>query len=398
MKRRRWSESQAAAILDIYARPNQFHFLYGQPRSGKSAVAVAALCGIAYAQPGTYGIVAVTLRQASHIVMGEARRFCQENGWPFAKLSDKVYRIGPSQFHLFAANNNRASITLQGYTLAGFYIDEVVNVPENVMLEITNRLSEVETAKVLMTANTGSPNSWFYKDYLHPDRAEEIGLTYHILNMSDNPSLSERFKQSIVATSTGHWYARRVQNLWVPPYGNVYVMPRAEKLPYPREEATEWRLAVDPADSSETHVMLMGRFRGRWWFTDEWTHNHVRRGALDHLSQVKRIKAWSDGLGVGVSKVVYDPEKPNFGKLLRRAYKYAGLSKAKKDRLVGINRTQYLMDTKKFNFTDNVPRCYDQMVLYAWDEKKAEQGIDDAVKWNDHGPDCVRYAAMMGGL
>ena len=149
------------------------------PRSGKSAVGGAAMVreSLKY-KHATYGIIAVTLRQAASVVMTEVAKYCSEIGLPCRRISEKIYQVGYNQFHLFSANNQRAAISLQGYSLAGFYIDEVVNVPETVMLEITNRLSQVPMAKVIMTANTGNPNSWFYKDYLKRAERDRTEILY----------------------------------------------------------------------------------------------------------------------------------------------------------------------------------------------------------------------------
>ena len=92
-------------------------------------------------------------------------------------------------------------------------------------------------------------------------------------------------------------------------------------------------------------------------------------------------------------------EKKNFAHNLRKYFKRATIIKSKKERLDGVGRVQYLIGADKLVLTDNVPRLYDQMLIYAWDEKKGEQGIDDPVKWNDHGPDALRYFAMsVGGI
>ena len=389
----KWSEKQLWVLNGIAKRSNRFHLVYGQPRSGKTAAAVAGFVRESLKFAGkTYGLIAVTLRQCETIAMNEVSSYCRGAGIPFGKIADKRYRVGHNEFHLFSANNNRAAIAIQGYTLAGFYIDEIVNIPETVMLEITNRLSEVERAKVIMTANTGNPASWFYKDYLK--RHKEIGLKYYILNMSDNPSLSEEFKQSIIQTSTGFWYKRRIQNLWVAPFGNVYVMPDIADLPSDwKEAATAFYLTVDPADSSETHAVLVARIGGRYYAVGEWVWNHTRRGQLPHRQQVREIKAWTDGLGISVRGIVYDSASPNFGAELHSHFGSHTMM-SQKDKNMGLRRVQHMLDNEKLIITRGAPDLYEQMAIYHWDEKKAEQGLDEPTKGNDHGCDAIRYFAM----
>ena len=388
--RRRWSEKQKR-VLDLYKDPSRFILVIGSPGAGKTASAIAGYVKWSlHYEYGNFALIAKTLRQCEAIALQEVARFCREHGIPFGKIADKIYKVGNNEFHLFSANNRRQAEAIQGYNLVGFYVDEVVNVPEIVMLEVNNRLRDDEDSKAVLTANTNSANHWFYREYVK--RAEDIGMHTLLLDLADNPALPESYKQSIIDTSRGGWYQRRVLNQWAPLSGNIYLVPDSVPFDRPKEEATDWYLSVDPADSSSTHAILFGRYNGVYYTYDEWVWNHEERGQISHREQVNRIKHWLEAMKISLKGIVFDPASPNFGLLLYETFDVLTM-KAKKDVKEGIRIVQYCLDKDYIHITDRTPILHEQMVIYQWDPVQAAKGIDAPMKYKDHGPDAFRYFA-----
>ena len=390
---RQWSNRQWR-VVDLYKNPARYLLIVGSPGAGKTAAGIAGYILWAcdtFKQTRQFAVIAVTARQCEKVVLTEIQRFCKEHKLPFQRLSDKVYQVWRHQFVLFSAPNKQAARNLQGYNLAGFYIDEVVNIPEDVMYEINSRVRDGDTNKIVMTANAGSAAHWFYRDYVK--EAEAIDMDIIELNLADNPNLSTDYVESIIKTSRGGWYKRRILNQWAPLSGVVYIMPDEYRGELDKEASSAWYLSVDPADSSSTHAILFGRWDGKFYSYAEWVWNHFNDGQLGHVEQVARLKEWIDGYDISLAGIIYDSATPNFGRLLFDSFQSPTMMAAK-DVNEGVRVTQYCLDTGIITMTERTPIAFDQMVLYQWDETAAERGEDKPMKHNDHGPDAVRYFAM----
>ena len=390
---RPWSVKQWP-IVDLKSSPHRFVMVYGAPGAGKTATAVAGLIRFSRQfENHDFALLAKTSHQTNRVILPEVRIVCHELGIPYRRRSPKEYRVGRNNFLFFDGNNITSTARIQGLNLTGIYVDEVYNIPEEMMWELDNRLRGSDNAKMVLTANPSLTWHWFRREWA--SRADEIDMVIHRLYLADNPRLSERYKQSIKDTSYGHWYINRVLVEDADPTGPVWPEYKPPvKLPFDSREATQWGLAVDPGNhSSSTHALLFGRFEGDWWIVGEWEHNHRKLGKLTHQEQVDKIAGWLVYHGAAPRFAVIDSADQAFRTALEQVIA-CRVDNADKRKELGIEQTYHFLANGRIRFTDNVPVAYSQLRGYRWDPDKDKMGIVATKKGHDHAMDALRYFAM----
>ena len=141
------------------------------------------------------------------------------------RRSDKILEVsrGPvkNYFEVFGGKDESSFALIQGRTLAGVLLDEVVLMPESFVNQALTRCS-VDGAKIWFSCNPGSPQHWFYLDWIQ--RRQERNALYLHFEMTDNPGLSEKTLQRYQAMFSGVFYDRYVRGLWVLAEGLIYPM------------------------------------------------------------------------------------------------------------------------------------------------------------------------------
>ena len=141
------------------------------------------------------------------------------------RRSDKILEVsrGPvkNYFEVFGGKDESSFALIQGRTLAGVLLDEVVLMPESFVNQALTRCS-VDGAKIWFSCNPGSPQHWFYLDWIQ--RHEERNALYLHFEMTDNPGLSEKTLQRYQDMFSGVFYDRYVRGLWVLAEGLIYPM------------------------------------------------------------------------------------------------------------------------------------------------------------------------------
>ncbi len=108
---------------------------------------------------------------------------------------------------------------IQGRTLAGILLDEVVLMPERFVNQALARCS-VSGAKFWFNCNPDSPAHWFYTNWI--EKRHKKNVLYLHFTMRNNPSLSEETLKRYETIYTGVFYQRYIQGLWVLAEGLVY--------------------------------------------------------------------------------------------------------------------------------------------------------------------------------
>ena len=392
---RKWSKKQRDVIKSLWTNDDRFTLVYGAVGSGKTAVATAAMViWSTTLNQELIGLVAKTTAQTKDVIIPEIIKCCGELGIRFEKLDSQRYRVGRNTFRAFDGNDVSAIDRIQGYNLAGLYVDEVVNMPEMILMEFDNRLRAGKEQRAIFTANPGNPAHWFKRQWV--DRAEDIHMRQFLLLMSDNPGLSDRFVESTKLTSQGGFYQRRVLGEWANLEGNVYTDFREPANAPDYREAEEWFIAVDPAEASVAHALLIGSFGGTYWIYDEWRWHHGRQGQLSHVEMAAHIGQWLEEKDISVRAGVCDSAAAAFLRELRRrlGVPIEGVRKGQFELNEGIRLTQAWLAAGRLRLSLDVPETFAEMMSYAWDEKASEKGEDRPVKGNDHAMDAMRYFVM----
>lgn len=122
-------------------------------------------------------------------------------------------------FYIYGGKDERSQDLIQGITLAGLYLDEVVLMPESFVNQATGRCS-VAGSKIWFNCNPAGPSHWFKTNWI--DCRKEKNLLYLHFMMDDNLSLDEKIKERYKSLYTGVFYERYIEGKWVLAEGLIY--------------------------------------------------------------------------------------------------------------------------------------------------------------------------------
>ncbi len=139
------------------------------------------------------------------------------------RRGDKVMEVRrgavTNYFEVFGGKDEASYTLIQGRTLAGVLLDEVVLMPRSFVEQALARCS-VDGARLWFSCNPSSPHHWFYQEWIK--RSRERNALYLHFEMTDNPGLSKRTLERYENMYAGIFYDRYVRGLWVAAEGIVY--------------------------------------------------------------------------------------------------------------------------------------------------------------------------------
>lgn len=363
----------------------------GAVRSGKTSIMMWAFVDWAMREfdGQRFGICGKTVDSASKniVVPFISMALAKERynlRWRRADHVLEVTRCGKTNyFEVFGGKDESSFMLIQGRTLAGVLLDEVVLMPESFVNQALARCS-VDGSRIWFSCNPGSPQHWFYKNWIEGS-ARRNALYLHF-NMRDNPALSDSILARYEAIYSGVFYDRYILGKWVLAEGLIYPM-FGDSCVVDKEPGTEgeYYISCDYGTSNP--------FSAQLWHWDGKTATCLReyyysgretqRNKTDeeYCTEIARLAG-----DLPIRSIVVDPSAASFIEVLRR--KQYIVRKAKNDVLNGIMLTaRYLQDgTIKIH-----RRCKDsirEFGLYRWDDKATE---DRPIKENDHAMDSIRY-------
>ena len=122
-------------------------------------------------------------------------------------------------FYLFGGQDESSYQAVQGITLAGALLDEVVLMPESFVNQTLARCS-VSGSKFWFSCNPENPNHWFYNNWVLDH--ENKNAKYLHFTMDDNPSLTQDIKDRYNSMYSGVFYDRYILGQWVRAEGVIY--------------------------------------------------------------------------------------------------------------------------------------------------------------------------------
>ena len=139
-------------------------------------------------------------------------------------LSQKSGTLFGRRVWLEGANDDRAESKIRGMTLAGAYVDELTQIPEDFYRMLLSRLS-MKNAKLYATTNPDTPTHWVKVDIIDN---EEIDKKVWHFTFDDNEILkaeNQEYFDNLKAEyqSMGEvYYQRFILGLWVLAEGIIY--------------------------------------------------------------------------------------------------------------------------------------------------------------------------------
>lgn len=366
----------------------------GAVRSGKTSIMMWAFVDWAMREfdGQRFGICGKTVDSASKniVVPFISMALAKERynlRWRRADHVLEITRCGKTNyFEVFGGKDESSFMLIQGRTLAGVLLDEVVLMPESFVNQALARCS-VDGSRIWFSCNPGSPQHWFYKNWIEGS-ARRNALYLHF-NMRDNPALSDSILARYEAMYSGVFYDRYILGKWVLAEGLIYPMFGDSCV-----------VDEEPGAEGEYYISCdygtLNPFSAQLWHWDGKTATCLReyyysgretqRNKTDeeYCTEIARLAG-----DLPIRSIVVDPSAASFIEVLRR--KQYIVRKAKNDVLNGIMLTaRYLQDgTIKIH-----RRCKDsirEFGLYRWDDKATE---DRPIKENDHAMDSIRYFAF----
>ena len=292
-------------------------------------------------------------------------------------------------FEVFGGRDESSFALIQGRTLAGVLLDEVVLMPESFVNQALARCS-VEGARMWFSCNPGNPSHWFKKEWI--DKRKERGALYLHFEMTDNPSLSQKTLERYQSMYSGVFYDRYIRGLWVAAEGLVYPMFEQSRHVLEEEPETEgdYYVSCDYGVQNPNVFLLWRREKGskRWICLKE--DYYSGREEKRQLTDGQRADRLEELLGGAAPKrVIIDPSAASMkAELRRRGYH---LLDAKNEVLDGISDVATTLHDGQLAFMEGCENALREFGSYVWDKKAADAGIDAPLKESDHAMDAVRY-------
>lgn len=305
------------------------------------------------------------------------------------RRGDKVMEVRrgavTNYFEVFGGKDESSYTLIQGRTLAGVLLDEVVLMPRSFVEQALTRCS-VDGAKLWFSCNPGSPQHWFYLEWIK--RHKERNALYLHFEMTDNPGLSEKTLERYQNMFTGVFYDRYIRGLWVLAEGLVYDFGEeniVDKVP----ESGEYYISCDYG--------TLNPFSAGLWCWDGETATRIReyyysgraenRNKTDEEYYTELEKLAGE---LPVISIIVDPSAASFIEVIKRHEKFK-VRKAVNDVLPGIATTARYLRSGALKIHRSCEDAIREFGLYRWDEKYTE---DRPIKENDHAMDDTRYFAM----
>lgn len=365
----------------------------GAVRSGKTSIMTVAFVDWAMRRFSgqRFGVCGRTVDSCTKniILPYLAMRYAQERYTITWRRADKTLEVRRGAvcnvFEVFGGKDESSFALIQGRTLAGVLLDEVVLMPRSFVEQALTRCS-VDGAKLWFSCNPGSPQHWFYTDWIR--RCRERNALYLHFEMTDNPGLSKKTLERYQAMFSGVFYDRYVRGLWVLAEGLVYPMFGEACLTDERPESGEYYISCDYG--------TVNPFSAGLWCWDGKTATRVaeyyysgrdsqaNRTDEEYYAELERLAGERPVRGV-----IVDPSAASFIEVIRRHRRFP-VRKARNDVLPGILTTARYLQSGVIRIHRDCEAARREFGLYRWDEKAAE---DRPIKENDHAMDDIRYFA-----
>lgn len=390
------SEKQKSILAFPYS-PYDALICDGAVRSGKTSIMVAAFIDWAMREFSgqRFGICGKTVKSATenmitpYIAMYYAKKRYTLR-WRSSKQILEVRRGRKVNFfEVFGGRDESSFALIQGRTLAGVLLDEVVLMPESFVNQALARCS-VEGSRAWFSCNPGPPSHWFKENWI--DKREEHNALRLHFTLDDNPSLSEKKKEQYRRDFTGVFYDRYVLGLWVAAEGLVYPMFSekfhvVDEIPWQALQRGKWYVSVDYGTVNPTAAGLWCLWKGTAYMAGEYYYDSRKTGNRQKTDEEHYAALEELAEGYKIEVVVVDPSAASFKATIRRHGKFA-VWDADNGVLDGIRLTASLLSAGRILIHRSCKGILSEFGQYRWDMDAPEDAV---IKEFDHGMDQMRY-------
>ncbi len=364
----------------------------GAVRSGKTSIMMWAFVGWAMENFSgqSFGICGKTVDSCTKniIVPFTIMSLAKEKYILRWRSSHKILEVRrgavTNYFEVFGGKDESSYALIQGRTLAGVLLDEVVLMPRSFVEQALTRCS-VDGAKLWFSCNPDNPMHWFYTEWIK--RARERNALYLHFEMTDNPGLSQKTLERYQTMFSGVFYDRYVRGKWCIAEGLVYDFGE-EQITDDIPQSGEYYISVDYGTLNPFSAGLWCINGGKAVRIAEYYYSgrdsKVQKTDEDYCDAIVKLAG-----GKPVRHVIVDPSAASFITALRRRGNFS-VREAKNDVLDGIRLTYRMLKNGQIKIHRNCKDAIREFGLYHWDEKST---TDKPIKENDHAMDDIRYFA-----
>lgn len=366
--------------------------LSGAVRSGKTSIAMLSFVDFAMDNYNNqlFGICGKTVDSAvKNIIVPYLNLYYSAAKYSMQfKKSEKLLIVKKGDitntFEVFGGKDESSFQLIQGRTLASVFLDEVVLMPESFVNQALSRCS-VDGARYWFSCNPGSPNHWFYRNWVQ--RAEEKNAKYLHFTLEDNPSLSEKTLERYRNQYSGMFYQRYVLGEWVLAEGLVYNFDKDRLIDDDLPNFQEYYLSIDYGIVNPFACHVWGLTNKMAYCLDEYyydykEHNENKRTDEEHYQAIEDLVK-----NYNIESVVIDPSATSFKETIMRHGRYSVIN-ANNNVISGISNCMNILATDYIRFNSKCKNLFKEFGLYSWDDKSNH---DKVVKEFDHCADSFRY-------
>ena len=142
-------------------------------------------------------------------------------------ISDGLGR--ENTYFLFGGRDESSYMLIQGITLAGALLDEVVLMPRSFVEQALARCS-IKGSKIWFNCNPEGPEHWFYKNWIEGDNPKKMNALHLHFTMDDNPALAPEVRARYERQFSGVFYDRYRRTHPCPSARPLWTSPRAQIL------------------------------------------------------------------------------------------------------------------------------------------------------------------------
>lgn len=290
-------------------------------------------------------------------------------------------------FYIYGGRDERSQDYIQGLTLAGLFLDEVVLMPQSFVNQATGRCS-VEGSKMWFNCNPGSPSHWFKTDWI--DKAKDKNILYLHFTMEDNLSLSEKIKERYRRTYVGIFFDRFILGLWVLAEGIIY--PKyAEAIEEPPENVKpeKYALSIDYGTQNAFAAIIWAKYGDVWYGVDEYYYSGRDKGISKTDAEYGNdMDEFTKHIERRIPTIV-DPSAASFiTELKRKPSKKYRVIPADNAVMDGIRESSTAMERGLIKISPKLKHWKKEAGGYIWEGNAVD---DKPVKTNDHLMDSMRY-------
>ena len=261
-------------------------------------------------------------------------------------ISDGLGR--ENTYFLFGGRDESSYMLIQGITLAGALLDEVVLMPRSFVEQALARCS-IKGSKIWFNCNPEGPEHWFYKNWIEGDNPRKMNALHLHFTMDDNPALAPEVRARYERQFSGVFYDRYILGLWVVAEGLIYTMFNRDfhVVPDKPRPYERYYISVDYGTANPTSMGLWGKAQGKWYRIREYYYDSRKVGRQltdeEYYAELEKLAG-----GLPIRAVIVDPSAASFIEAIRRHGRFY-VEKASNSVLDGIRNVATRLKTGRFS-------------------------------------------------